>query len=157
MKTKLEKSLEQIFDMPEDSPSIAQSKDLEISEASSPVVVHDTDQTKDIDSDYMYARENLYSIIENGSAALNALVNVANASESPRAYEVVSHLMKTLTDANKDLLEIQGKVKKLKEETPNNQNASVTNNSLFIGSTMELQQLLLDPTNTNQPKDITEK
>ena len=101
--------------------------------------------------------QNLYSIIENGSAALNALVNVANASESPRAYEVVSHLMKTLTDANKDLLEIQGKVKKLKEETPNNQNASVTNNSLFIGSTMELQQLLLDPTNTNQPKDITEK
>lgn len=153
MKTKLEKNLEQIFDMPADSPSINEAKDasLDVLEVS---VVHNDDQYKDIDSDYMYARENLYGIIENGSSALDSLVNIANASESPRAFEVVSHLMKTLTEANKDLLEIQGKVKKLKEETQSTNNPNVTNNSLFVGSTVELQKMLEDSFNA---KDVTGK
>lgn len=153
MKTKLEKNLEQIFDMPADSPSINEAKDasLDVLEVS---VVHNEDQYKDIDSDYMYARENLYGIIENGSSALDSLVNIANASESPRAFEVVSHLMKTLTEANKDLLEIQGKVKKLKEETQSTNNPNVTNNSLFVGSTVELQKMLEDSFNA---KDVTGK
>ena len=95
----------------------------------------------DIDTDYQYARENLYNVIERGSDALNTLVEIANQSESPRAFEIVSTLIKTLSDSNKDLLEIQTKVKKLKEETntPNN-----VTNALFIGNTTELQKLIKD-------------
>ena len=101
----------------------------------------------DIDTDYQYARENLYGLIESGSNALNDLVEIASQSQSPRAFEIVSQLIKTLTDANKDLLEVQNKVKKLKDETPKGPN-NVTN-ALFIGNTTELQKLLKE-----QSKDV---
>ena len=141
-KTKLENNLDELFDLPSDSTSIVQAKE----ESKPPMPTRqrlETDHSRDIDSDYNYARENLYEIIENGSNALNDLVEIAKASEHPRAFEVVSTLMKTLTEANKDLLEIQTKVKKLKQEDPNvTKEGSVTNNALFIGSTAELQALL---------------
>lgn len=128
MKTKLENNFEKIFDLP-DSPPIAKPV-LE-------VLPKSNDNT--IDNDYKYARENLYGLIENGSNALNSLVEIAQASEHPRAFEVVGSLIKTLSDANKDLIEISQKVKKIKEET---KSTTVNNNSLFVGSTAELQQLL---------------
>lgn len=131
MKTKLEKQFEEIFDLP-DSPPMVEDKP--------PVVVETKDEHQDIDSDYKYARENLYNVIERGSDALNNLVDIAQASEHPRAYEVVGSLIKTLTDANKDLLEIQKKVKSLKEESKKGPD-NVTN-ALFVGSTAELQKMI---------------
>lgn len=95
------------------------------------------------DNDYEYARENFYNVIEKGTEALEDMLNVARASEHPRAYEVVSTLMKTLVDANKDLVEM-GK-KKAQDEQPKDK--PVTNNNLFVGSTAELQQLLKDMRN----------
>ena len=97
--------------------------------------------TQDIDLDYKYARENLYGVIEKGSEALDTLIELAKASEHPRAFEVVSQLTKTLVDANKDLLDIQKKVKDLKktEEAAKPQNVT---NALFVGSTAELQKLV---------------
>jgi len=131
MKTKLENNFEQIFNLP-DSPPLAESKPS--------VEVESKDTNKDIDSDYAYARENLYNVIERGSDALNNLVDIAHASEHPRAYEVVGSLIKTLTDANKDLLEIQKKVKDLKTESKKGPD-NVTN-ALFVGSTAELQKMI---------------
>ena len=96
---------------------------------------HDDDITKD----YTYARENLYDVIERGTEALDYLLELAKASEHPRAFEVVSTLTKTLVDANKDLLEVQQKVKKLKEEDKQPQNVT---NALFVGSTADLQKLI---------------
>ncbi len=105
-----------------------------------PVKHRDNSTTTDIDNDYKYARENLYGIIEKGTDALDTLVEIANQSESPRAFEIVSTLIKTLTEANKDLLEVQFKLKKLKEEeAPTN-----VTNALFIGNTAELQKLIKD-------------
>ena len=95
------------------------------------------------ENDYEYARENFYNVIEKGTQALEDMLDVAKASEHPRAYEVVSTLMKTLVDANKDLVEM-GK-KKAQEEAP--KDVPVTNNNLFVGSTAELQQLLKDMRN----------
>lgn len=93
----------------------------------------------DITKDYTYARENLYDVIERGTEALDYLLELAKASEHPRAFEVVSTLTKTLVDANKDLLEVQSKVKKLKEEDKQPQNVT---NALFVGSTADLQKLI---------------
>ena len=72
------------------------------------------DVPEDVDNDYKYARENLYGVIEKGTDALDNLIDLAKASEHPRAFEVVAQLTKTLVDANKDLLDIQKKVKDLK-------------------------------------------
>ena len=91
------------------------------------------------DNDYEYARENFYNVIEKGSEALEQMMDVARASEHPRAYEVISTLMKTLVDANKDLVDMGQK--KAKEQEPEKE-AQVTNNNLFVGSTSELQSML---------------
>lgn len=95
----------------------------------------------DIAKDYRYARENLYDVIERGTEALDYLLELAKASEHPRAFEVVSTLTKTLVDANKDLLEVQKKVKDLTAEDKKENPQNVTN-ALFVGSTAELQKLI---------------
>ena len=94
------------------------------------------------DRDYKYARDNFYNVIEKGTQALEELLDVASQSQHPRAYEVLATTMKTLIDANKDLVELSRK--KNEEQTPKSDQASggkVTNN-LFVGSTAELQQLM---------------
>jgi hypothetical protein len=141
-KTKLEKNLDDLFDLPSDSQSIV-SKKADLDKQNQAAVVSQDNQSRDIETDYKYARENLYEIIENGSHALNELVEIAKSSEHPRAFEVVASLMKTLTDANKDLLDIQSKVKKLKTDDVQTGPNNVTN-ALFVGSTAELQNMLKD-------------
>lgn len=100
-----------------------------------------TKDDDDISKDYKFARENLYDVIERGTEALDYLLELAKASEHPRAFEVVSTLTKTLVDANKDLLEVQSKVKKLKQEDNEGSAKNVTN-ALFVGSTADLQKLI---------------
>jgi hypothetical protein len=95
--------------------------------------------------DYDYARENFYNVIEKGTQALEDMLDVAKASEHPRAYEVVSTIMKTLVDANKDLVAMSDK--KVKDSTPQEQPKGTVNNNLFVGSTAELQKMLKDMRN----------
>ena len=97
----------------------------------------------EVDRDYDYARTNFYNIIETGTEALEQMLDVAKASEHPRAYEVVSTIMKTLVEANKDLVTMSAK-KQEGEEVNNPSEKAVTNNNMFVGSTAELQQLLKD-------------
>ena len=97
---------------------------------------------QDVDNDYKYARENLYGVIEKGTDALDSLLDLAKASEHPRAFEVVAQLTKTLVDANKDLLDIQKKVKDLKKEDDDKQQPQNVTNALFVGSTAELQKMI---------------
>jgi len=150
-KTKLESNLNDLFGIPEDTASISEAKGELVSVEPSNELANrqGRDYTGDIDTDYRYARENLYEIIENGSHALHELVEIAKASEHPRAFEVVGSLMKTLTDANKDLLEIQTKVKKLKQEENVQQGPNNVTNALFVGSTAELQNMLKDTLDSN--------
>jgi hypothetical protein len=95
------------------------------------------------DLDYEYARTNFYNVIESGTEALEQMLEVAKASEHPRAYEVVATIMKTLIDSNKELVAMSSKKVKDDEIVPES-NKPVTNNNLFVGSTAELQQLLKD-------------
>ncbi len=106
------------------------------------------DLPDDISKDYTFARENLYDVIDKGSSALDELIHLAKASEHPRAFEVISQLTKTLVDANKDLLDIQKKVKDLRQEESTQAGPSSITNALFVGSTSELQKLI------NGDKDV---
>ena len=133
-KSNFENNFEQIFNLPDSPPLV---KDVEI-------LKPDT-KNDDIESDYKYARENLYNAIERGSDALEELVELAKQSQSPRAFEIVGQMTKTLTDSNKDLLEIQKKVKDLKREEKSKGPNNVTN-ALFVGNTAELQKMLKDNT-----------
>jgi len=97
---------------------------------------------KEATEDFEVARQNIHGIIKKSSEALDYLLEVAKASEHPRAFEVVSQLTKTLVDANKDLLELQKKIKELKTEEKQNDLKQNVTNALFVGSTSELQKFL---------------
>ena len=96
----------------------------------------------DIRNDYEYTRGNLYSIIEKGQEAINGILELAQESEMPRAYEVAGQLVKSVSDATDKLMDLQKKLKEVEEEkerTPTN-----VTNALFVGSTNELSKMLKD-------------
>ena len=89
--------------------------------------------------DYGEVRENLKDVIDNSKVAIDGILKVASESDSPRAYEVVSQLLKTATEANKELLDVHKQMKDLEKDETKKQ---VTNNAFFVGSTKELQELV---------------
>ena len=95
----------------------------------------------DITKDYEYTRGNLYSIIEKGQEAINGILELAQDSEMPRAYEVAGQLIKSVSDATDKLMDLQKKVKDVNKEEEAKSPTTV-NNALFVGSTAELQKLL---------------
>ena len=94
----------------------------------------------DTTRDYEYTRGNLYSLIEKGQEALDSIMEVAQEGQQPRAFEVVSQLIKNVADTTDKLVDLQQKMKDLKAEDP--KGPSTVNNALFVGSTAELQKLL---------------
>ena len=95
----------------------------------------------DIEKDYEYTRGNLYSIIEKGQEAINGILELAQESEMPRAYEVAGQLIKSVSDATDKLMDLQKKLKDVEEDTTQ-KGPSTVNNALFVGSTAELAKLL---------------
>tara|TARA_R100000008_G_scaffold40690_1_gene23363 strand:+ start:472 stop:891 length:420 start_codon:yes stop_codon:yes gene_type:complete len=95
----------------------------------------------DITKDYEYTRGNLYSIIEKGQEAINGILELAQESEMPRAYEVAGQLIKSVSDATDKLMDLQKKLKDVEEETQQ-KGPSTVNNALFVGSTSDLAKLL---------------
>jgi flagellar capping protein FliD len=130
-KTNFEMSVEQALNLP-DSPPMVQ-----------PVAPIEVNENADIDDDFATARKNLHQIIHKGNDALEEALLVAKSSEHPRAFEVVGGLIKTLVDANKDLLDIQKKLKDLKKSDDEKAPQSVqAQNAIFVGNAAELQQLI---------------
>lgn len=95
----------------------------------------------DIKKDYEYTRGNLYSLIEKGQEAINGILELAQESEMPRAYEVAGQLIKNVADATDKLMDLQKKLKDVEEEKQVKGPTNVTN-ALFVGSTAELAKLI---------------
>ena len=117
---------------------IATTQEFQTKENTELVIPHD----KDPDSDFEIGRANLYKLLDKGNDAIDGILALAKEAEHPRAYEVAGQLIKTVADVSKDLLELQEKLKKIKD-VPNTGPKSVTN-ALFVGSTTELQKQLKD-------------
>ena len=117
--------------------------EVDQTEVKEPVGIQKPDRlTKnDIEKDYEYTRGNLYSIIEKGQEAINGILELAQDSEMPRAYEVAGQLIKSVSDATDKLMDLQKKVKDVNEDSPS-KGPSTVNNALFVGSTAELAKLL---------------
>ena len=111
--------------------------------------------TVDIEKDYKYTRGQLYSIIEKGQEAINGILELAQESEMPRAYEVAGQLIKNVADATDKLMDLQKKMKDIDEDKQKTQN-NVTNNALFVGSTSELSKLLKQGILNNNDSKTTE-
>jgi hypothetical protein len=93
--------------------------------------------------DFELARANIRNMIENGSEAMSKLAQIADSSQHPRAFEVLAKLMDTMLNANKDLLDLQTKIREINSaDTPMSEQAKTINNNLFVGSTAELQKVI---------------
>ena len=94
--------------------------------------------TTDLTSDYDFSRDQYHNLIEKGNDALEDLISIAKEGESPRAFEVVTQLINSLSATTKELLVLQ----KTKKEVEGKKAPVKNENNLFVGSTKELQELL---------------
>jgi hypothetical protein len=120
-------------------------KPAEVSHELAVVSVEDDENLKDIET----VRQNISNVIDIGEEAMKEMLEIAKQSEQPRAFEVVSTLMKTLLDANKDFADISSKKKYAKEELLGPKQAAqtnVTNNNLIV-STADLLKMLKGDSN----------
>ena len=97
-------------------------------------------EQKDPDIDFETGRKNLYNLLDKGNEAIDGILNLAKEGEHPRAYEVAGQLIKTVSEVSQNLLDLQEKLKKIKD-VPDKGPKNVTN-ALFVGSTTELQKML---------------
>lgn len=93
------------------------------------------------ETDLEYVRKNLYDLIEKGQGAVDELLNVADQSQHPRAYEVLANMIKTMVETNKDLISLHHEKNKLKGEDKQIDPQTV-NNNLFVGSTADLLKMM---------------
>lgn len=146
--TKIDDNLSQIFDM-------ETVKHGEVIMASGEVIVPESNaQNEKIDYDYDKTRANLHSLLAQGQEALMHALEVAKASEHPRAFEVVGNLVKQLSEVNAQLLDIHEKKQKLDGKTDKKDDVSTknvtNNNAIFVGSTTELNKMIKNMTTGEQ-------
>lgn len=105
----------------------------------------------EVQEDIAFARSNIRNLIKQGNTAVGDILDVARASEHPRAYEVASNLIKTMAEMNKDLLDIQKKKIELTGEKPKTENQQTINvdKAVFVGSTTDLIKKIKEQKNGN--------
>lgn len=100
------------------------------------------DDNKNIQTDYDYSRQTYYDLIEKGRESLEMMIEVARESEHPRAYEVLSGMIKNVSDVNDKLMDLNKKQVDINRKDELKQLGNTTNNNVFLSSTADLQKLL---------------
>jgi hypothetical protein len=127
--------------MKEKYDGIEQALDIETKIVSSdPVEVKKVDSVDDPQKDYEYSRGQLYNLIDKGQEAISGILELAQESGHPRAYEVAGQLIKSVGDVTDKLIDLQKKMKDL--DAPQKNGPTTVNNALFVGSTAELSKLI---------------
>ena len=129
----------ELFDLPPSTPPVIRVESVPV--RADPVC----DEDATMQSDAAFARKNIRSLIQQGSSAMQELLQVAKLSEHPRAYEVAAAMLKNLADLNKDLLEVHQRQKKLEEVAPVaalGAGPIQVDKAVFVGSTLQLAELL---------------
>lgn len=112
-------------------------------EVSVEIVKHDQEsESDDVKSDYEYTRGQLYNLIEKGQEAIDGIMDVARNSDHPRAYEVAFQGMKNIADMTDKLIDLQKKMKNIDDDIVKQKGPTTVNNTMFVGSTAELQKFL---------------
>ena len=110
---------------------------------SSKVINKDIKSEADIEADYNYSRSRYYELVDRGSDAIDAMLELATESDNPRAFEVLGQLIKQNAEIGEKILKLhktKKEVDKVEADVP--MLAGTTNNNVFIGSTAELQKML---------------
>jgi hypothetical protein len=113
-----------------------------------------SDENKKIQSDYDYSRQTYYDLIEKGRESLEDMIEVARASEHPRAYEVLSGMIKNISDVNDKLMDLNKKQKDINKKDDEPKQVSGTTNNLYL-TTSDLQKMMTQ--NNSEVIDVTPK
>lgn len=97
-------------------------------------------ETEDVRQDYEYSRAQLHNLVMKGQEAVDGILDVARASDHPRAYEVAGQLIKHVADTADKLIDLQKKMKDL--DTEEKKGPTSVTNALFVGTSSELQKLI---------------
>ena len=133
--SKIDDKLNEVLGIAEEVPY---ENSLEVAKKTSTEITVPED--KDPEIDFETGRKNLYNLLDKGNEAIDGILNLAKEGEHPRAYEVAGQLIKTVSEVSQNLLDLQDKLKKVKD-IPDKGPKNVTN-ALFVGSTTELQKML---------------
>ena len=134
---KMDISLDGLFDIDGEREEVEETKEIE-----KVSVVSDTENREvDVNADYIQSRENYYELIDKGKIALDGILEVAQESEHPRSYEVAGQILKSVSELNSQLIDLQKSMADL-EATKKKGNPTKVTNALFVGSTKDLQKLL---------------
>ena len=129
------------FEGIEDALDVA-SEIVPASKPTPPVPVEEFASTKEqLRKDYEYTRGNLYSLIEKGQEAVDGILDLAQQSDQPRAFEVAGQLIKHVGDVADKLVDLQKKVNEI-ENPKKSKEVNTTNNTMFVGSTADLAKFL---------------
>lgn len=112
---------------------------------------------ENVENDYEYSKRTYYDLIEKGQNALDDMLDVARNLEHPRAYEVVSGMIKNVSDVNDRLMDLNKKKKDFYKNDMKQIEGNTTNNNLFVGSTTDLQRMLQNVKNNDNVVDINER
>ena len=112
------------------------------------VEIESTASTKEqLKKDYEYTRGHLYSLVEKGQEAVDGILELAQESDQPRAFEVAGQLIKTVGETAEKLIDLQSKMKKLEQDDVKIRDQ---HNHLYVGSTSELQKFLKKNNGTSE-------
>tara|TARA_R110000868_G_scaffold302452_2_gene562985 strand:- start:297 stop:665 length:369 start_codon:yes stop_codon:yes gene_type:complete len=116
-----------------------------------------TDKNDNVDNDFEFVRQTQYDLLVKGSSALDDMMEVARATEHPRAFEVLSNMLKNVADISNNLLDLHKKKKEYHKEDKPSELPNQTTNNVFIGSTSDLQRMLLQHSDeSNKIVDISD-
>ncbi len=101
----------------------------------------EVDSRQQLDKDYEYSRQQIYDLIDKGQKAITGIMDVASQTDHPRAYEVAFQGIKNVSELADKLMDLQKKMKDIEEEKVQ-KGPSTVNNSVFFGSTADLQKFI---------------
>jgi hypothetical protein len=110
----------------------------------------------DADKDYKEVRINLKCIIEKSQEAIEGIIELAQESQQPRAYEVIAQLIQSSLEANNKLMDLHRRMKEIKKQEQT-KTTSVTNNSIYVGSTADLQKMIREQRKVVDRGDIIDE
>ena len=105
---------------------------------------------RDIADDYVTSRDNIYELMDKGKKALDGILELAEDDEAARTFEVAGQILKTVSELNREAIELQIKLEELKAMENKGSPKNITNNAVFVGSTSELQKLIKGEKNNGE-------
>ena len=141
-KKKVDTRLNSVFDVA--GEVIDQFNEVKGSTYPSPAPLQSSGREKDTQDDYEFARENLHLLIEKGNTAIEGILELAREGEHPRSYEVVGQLIKVVSDITSELMKLQKQMNDITQESVSKSAPKTVNQTMFIGSTADLQKLVKD-------------